>query len=226
MRNLAATARRVIIGSLAASLALLAVAAPAHAAANPPELTFTGNDLVPNLGAPDLPPYVEGNVGDTFEFVNEDNDNQTVSLRNDNLSTPLIRMGDQICSAIAPCLIPWRERRTVRIIGLDEIFGAGVIIWRETGPSPGSTGLFYVIPGPVPPETTSSGSGPATVIQQFGFPASGDCNAAAPAGLDWAGVPSGGWGSSWAEWMNDGRGGAVCTRTLVYRPGLDRWAIE
>jgi len=65
--------------------------------------------------------------------------------------------------------------------------------------------------------SSSSGStGPAPVPQQFGLPASGTCDEAAPADLNWAGVPSGGWGISWAQWMNDGNGGAVCTRTLSY----------
>ena len=65
--------------------------------------------------------------------------------------------------------------------------------------------------------SSSSGStGPTPIFQQFGLPASGTCDEAAPADLDWAGVPSGGWGISWAQWMNDGNGGAVCTRTVSY----------
>lgn len=77
-------------------------------------------------------------------------------------------------------------------------------------------------PDPVP---AASGSGPASVIQQFGKPATGTCDANQPEGLDWAGVPSGGWAESWAEWMNGGAGGAVCSRTLVYRGGALGWAV-
>ncbi len=31
------------------------------------------------------------------------------------------------------------------------------------------------------------------------------------------GAPFGGWSKSWAEWINDGKGGAVCTRELEER---------
>lgn len=64
---------------------------------------------------------------------------------------------------------------------------------------------------------------PPALIQQFGKPGQGTCDAAQPADLDWSGVASGGWSESWAEWMNGGLGGAVCTRTLTYRPRLSAW---
>ena len=72
---------------------------------------------------------------------------------------------------------------------------------------------------------SDSTSAPAPIFQQFGLPESGTCDAAAPASLNWAGVPSGGWGISWAQWMNGGRGGAVCTRTLTYRVASGAWAV-
>jgi len=66
------------------------------------------------------------------------------------------------------------------------------------------------------PATSGTTSSPAPVVQQFGLPATGTCDEAAPAALNVAGVSSGGWGISWAQWMNDGAGGPVCTRTLGY----------
>lgn len=63
-------------------------------------------------------------------------------------------------------------------------------------------------------------------MQQFGLPASGTCDAAAPAELNWAGVSSGGWGISWAQWMNNGAGGVVCSRTLVYDSGSAGWVVQ
>lgn len=72
---------------------------------------------------------------------------------------------------------------------------------------------------------TGASSAPAPVMQQFGRPASGTCDAAAPATLNWAGVSSGGWGESWSEWMNGGLGGAVCTRTLVYSDAAGAWTV-
>ena len=73
--------------------------------------------------------------------------------------------------------------------------------------------------------STSSSSAPAPVIQSFGKPATGTCDEAQPEGLDWAGVASGGWGVSWAQWMNGGNGGAVCTRELVYSTAQSKWMI-
>ena len=73
--------------------------------------------------------------------------------------------------------------------------------------------------------SSDPGSLPAPIIQQFGKPGSGSCDAAQPAGLNWAGVMSGGWGESWAQWMNNGNGGAVCTRTLVYSAAQSRWVV-
>jgi len=74
------------------------------------------------------------------------------------------------------------------------------------------------------PAVTSE-STPDPVIQQFAAPASASCDAAAPEHLNWAGVPSGGWGQSWAQWTNEGAGGAVCTRTLVYSASLGAWTL-
>ena len=72
--------------------------------------------------------------------------------------------------------------------------------------------------------SSDSSSGPEAVMQQFGKPDSMTCDEAQPEGLNWSGVPSGGWGESWAQWMNDGNGGTVCTRELAYRAGS--WVIN
>lgn len=74
--------------------------------------------------------------------------------------------------------------------------------------------------------SAASDSTPPPVMQQFGLPASGTCDAAAPAELNWAGVSSGGWGISWAQWMNNGAGGVVCSRTLVYDSGSAGWVVQ
>ena len=71
----------------------------------------------------------------------------------------------------------------------------------------------------------TSTSIPAPIVQQFGRPAFGTCDGAAPATLNWSAVTNGGWGESWAEWMNAGSGGAVCTRTLIYSAAQSRWLV-
>lgn len=75
------------------------------------------------------------------------------------------------------------------------------------------------------PGSSEGSEGPAPVMQQFGRPASGTCDAAAPDTLNWSNVPSGGWSESWAQWMNGGNGGDVCTRTLVYSTSQSRWIV-
>lgn len=67
---------------------------------------------------------------------------------------------------------------------------------------------------------------PADVIQQVGAPGSNTCESVSRSDLDWAGVASGGWGLTWAKWVNGGLGGAVCARTLYYDGSLDLWGIR
>ena len=54
-------------------------------------------------------------------------------------------------------------------------------------------------------------------IQQVGVPVSGDCVDVDPAVGHYVGAPIGGWSKSWAWWINDGKGGPVCTRELAER---------
>ena len=70
------------------------------------------------------------------------------------------------------------------------------------------------------------GQAPPPVMQQFGKPVSITCNQAQPDGLDWSGVASGGWSESWAQWVNQGNGGPVCGRTLVYSTTQSKWTVE
>ena len=72
---------------------------------------------------------------------------------------------------------------------------------------------------------SASSSAPTPIVQQFGKPAAGMCDAAAPVTLNWGGAGSGGWGESWAQWMNNSKGGAVCTRTLVYSSSRGAWTV-
>ena len=76
------------------------------------------------------------------------------------------------------------------------------------------------------PTTSVDNAAPTPLIQQFGKPAFGTCDGAAPEDLNWSGVPSGGWGESWAQWVNSGSGGAVCTRMLVYSNSESTWGFD
>ncbi len=70
------------------------------------------------------------------------------------------------------------------------------------------------------------GDAPADVVQEFGLPAAGTCDAAAGPELDWAGVGRGGWSISWSQWPHGGTGGAVCSRTLHYDAGIGAWTTR
>lgn len=73
--------------------------------------------------------------------------------------------------------------------------------------------------------TPESEDAPADVIQQFGRTDAHTCDAMANSALNWAGAAAGGWANSWAQWMNEGTGGFVCTRSLYWTPS-DQWAVR
>ena len=68
--------------------------------------------------------------------------------------------------------------------------------------------------------------GPADIVQQFALPSSGRCDDGATAALNWSGVSFGGWGISWAQWPNNGSGGAVCSRELTFQQSSGVWAVR
>jgi hypothetical protein len=103
----------------------------------------------------------------------------------------------------------------IRIYRYDASRGALLTTLTVSSPSSGGGGS----------SSDSPSSGPQPIHQQFGKPVSGTCAAAAPAVLNWAGVGSGGWGESWAQWPNGGTGGAVCSRTLSYSSAQSAWII-
>jgi len=72
----------------------------------------------------------------------------------------------------------------------------------------------------------ASGLGPMPVIQQFGLPASGNCEDGVTEAMNWSGIGMDGWGISWAQWMNLGAGGAVCTRTVMYDSSSAKWTVS
>jgi hypothetical protein len=67
---------------------------------------------------------------------------------------------------------------------------------------------------------------PPDVMQQVGRSGDETCATAGHAELNIGGVASGGWGQSWAQWMNSGTGGYVCNRTLYYNTQYGRWEVR
>ena len=69
----------------------------------------------------------------------------------------------------------------------------------------------------------SAGDIPADLIQQFAIDPGGDCTSV-PAPIELFDVPrAGGWSKSWAQWPNEGAGGFVCTRQVMYQPSTGTW---
>jgi hypothetical protein len=72
--------------------------------------------------------------------------------------------------------------------------------------------VVSVVSEPVPPAEAHD------YIQQVGVPDSGSCEDVP----NWVGhlfgFPIGGWSKSWAQWINGGQGGEVCTREVEESP--------
>ena len=82
--------------------------------------------------------------------------------------------------------------------------------------------LEYRTP-PVATEPVPVTSELASWLQQVGMPSQG-CDSYSNDSLSPAGVPgSDGWKPSWSQWVNDGAGGPVCTRTLTYDTNAAAW---
>lgn len=63
-------------------------------------------------------------------------------------------------------------------------------------------------------------------LQQVGRNSDGGCADISPDAVEWGQDIIGGWGLSWAQWANGGRGGPVCTRTIYYDSGRHVWATR
>jgi len=63
-------------------------------------------------------------------------------------------------------------------------------------------------------------------MQAVARPSTGCATFVSDAGLNWDGVAGTGWGSSWAQWMNNGLGGDVCMRMLGYNSNTGKTVIR
>ena len=80
----------------------------------------------------------------------------------------------------------------------------------------------------LPPAPASGSQIPVAALQQY-VPEPGDaCGAHVPDSADFpalTGLRAQGWGTSWAQWPNDGAGGPVCTRQPFYTSG-GSWSVR
>lgn len=73
-----------------------------------------------------------------------------------------------------------------------------------------------------PATAGSSGSPPASHLQQVVMPDSGSCSDVQDADLTWGTGIRSGWGPSWAQW----RPGPVCSRRISYDPSSAQWRLD
>lgn len=140
---------------------------------------------------------------------------QSVSMRTVVLPKVTLRSGTYVTTSTTYTLTGLSATGSYRIsVRAINNYGSGQAATTTVGLEPGSDGDEWV--------------GPAPHIQQFAAPTDATverCESVAPMDLNWSGVPSGGWGVSWAPWVNDGRGGIVCTRTLIYDRRQAQWVL-
>lgn len=152
---------------------------------------------------------VSANIGDTLIFHNDCANDTFVNLPYPN---PGIVYDFYNAAQISP-----NDSWTVSAVGL----GSTTVSIREIG-----TGAFHnisvnVVTAPVPVPVLQGHD----YLQQVGVPASGSCaNVPSPTG-HWPGFPFGGWTKSWAQWINNGKGGAVCTREIRFDPILADYVL-
>lgn len=192
-----------ILGAAATGLVVtVGLATSAHAANQGITVTCSG-------GAPVFSPSaISVGVADTVTLLNSTGGN--LNITNGPSGTGLSWTGG-----------PTWANTTSKVLTVTSTSGTGVDIVGPAGCSGTSTLSFGSGSG----DTTAAVSAPAPIFQQFGRPVTGSCEAAAQASLNWSGVASGGWSESWAQWMNGGNGGAVCTRTLVFSTSTGAWTV-
>jgi hypothetical protein len=99
--------------------------------------------------------------------------------------------------------------------GPSSIGGNGLVVITTLDISAPTSSIAILAPPPVPDQ-----------IQQIGRPSTGCATFVSDAMLNWSGISGGGWGSSWAQWMNNGQGGDVCVRMLGYTVSTSKWFIR
>ena len=192
-------ALKILVAAGVVAVAGLGTSAPAMAAANPSIVSVSCkdpnvcNDAVWSAGS------VTANPGDAFTVHNA---STNFSLEFIIFEKPgLVPLGDVNVapSAAASMTAP------------SAVGTYGLVVFRPNyGEELGDITLTVTNDpiAPAPPPV------PIIGLQQVGVPASGDCaDVPVSVGHD-QGFPIGGWSKSWANWINNGTGGAVCTRTV------------
>lgn len=96
-----------------------------------------------------------------------------------------------------------------------------------TGGTINATWAVECVPYSAPaPGAITDNDTPADAVQEIGLLNGRSCLDVDETTLDWGRGISGGWSPSWAQWMNNGAGGAVCTRTIHYDTTRRAWSAR
>jgi len=196
----------ILAATALAGLGLTALATPASA-----------NTTVTISGSYDEPVLNPGSISGTTVTI----DNSAIGGFYFVISPSLLDSGSNPCEAATECSVDGGGVATFTIA--QDAIAEDVDI-SKTSSEPTTLASFTVTYSDG--TTPSPAGGPASVIQQFEKPTTGTCDEAQPEGLNWGGASSGGWGESWADWSNEGQGGAVCTRTLAYNTSTGTWQVQ
>ena len=193
-------ALKILVAAGVVAVAGLGTSAPAMAAANPSIVSVSCkdpnvcNDAVWSAGS------VTANPGDAFTVHNAIT-NSGVEFQILSQQTPGFFGGavDVAPSASASMTAPSAVGTYILVVFLNNRP-------LELGDIPLTVTNDPIAPAPPPV--------PIIGLQQVGVPASGDCaDVPVTVGHD-QGFPIGGWSKSWSQWINNGTGGPVCTRTV------------
>lgn len=210
---------RIAVGLAAAGVLVVANTVAAVAAPSPNPIFIVPNTGSNCSGPPSNVATVRdqassGAVVSTIDAAG----GRTLTVTN-NCGVPLVaRVEDQSGGLLALPALPNGAATQVDVTN-----AAAIDFYRED-----PANVFNFVAGGVfivNSQAPSEGPTPPPVLQQVGLLDGASCTEFASEALNWAGVSSGGWGRSWAQWMNDGLGGAVCTRTLVYSNSQGRWVL-
>ena len=186
-------ALKILVAAGVVAVAGLGTSAPAIAAANPSIVSVTcvgpgGGCDASKFSAPSI----IANPGDRF------------TVYNGTTFAGLFYIG----SSVAPTQTVAVANGLSGSMTAPSAVGSYTLSWSGSG---GPSIPLTVTNDPIAPAPPPV---PIIGLQQVGVPASGDCaDVPVSVGHD-QGFPIGGWSKSWANWINNGTGGAVCTRTV------------
>lgn len=148
----------------------------------------------------------------TVDTCGSSYDTTLVVVNFDNVSGPALAQNDDACTGLSSSVTFPATGGTTYSIQVGGFFG-------------GTGNFILVVNGSFVADETPLAPPPPDAIQQVGLPSSGSCDAIDDKDMGFGVNLTGGWTPSYAEWVNGGTGGNVCTRTLHYSLSQQAWVL-